>query len=168
MALTYEPIYTTVTGSDTTTINITGIPQTYSDLILSMTTRAQQNSPVLLQRINNSASYTYSFQRVAGTGGTVSSISALNDPSVELGQMGNTGIANANFGLILEFPEYTNTSTNRVWVYSSAGIGTTVDQMRISQGAAMNTNTSAITQINFYNATFDAGTSITLWGVLKA
>ena len=119
MAVTYEPIATTtVSGGSTTTITLSSIPQTYTDLVMVWT-----------NLLGNNTGATFYFNGTTGTGYDYVYTFAQN-ASVFTGEATNAGSINAVAGNLHEYNEswtnifnYTSTSTNKSIISRFAGTG---------------------------------------------
>lgn len=167
MAATWIPIFTTVTGASTTTIDITNIPQTYTDLVLSMVTRdAASNNNDIVVRFNNIQTATYNTGRIQLTGSTISYpfLTNTNGPVVNISGTRANGWAS----VYLDIQDYTNTNLNRTALFLSGSPGDAASTQQMRQGVVMNTTTNALTSLQFVTTNYEAGTSITMWGIKEA
>ena len=166
MALTYEPIYNTILGSNQTTIDITSIPQTYTDLILSIVTRdPANNNAVVGMTFNNITSATYYGSTSTYTSG---STTYQNPAATTACTLGSTGyFATGNWGTWeIDIQDYTNTNINKSLLFSNGAPASGRDAQQFIHGAFMQTNsTPAITSVQLKGMTYEAGSSITMWGV---
>ena len=82
MPATYQPIETqTVSGTSTSTVTFSSIPQTYTDLVLvSAITQSADVSNYL--RFNSDTGTNYSRTRLVGTGSSATSVRGTNDVGI--------------------------------------------------------------------------------------
>jgi hypothetical protein len=166
MALTYEPIYNTILGSNQTSIDITSIPQTYTDLIISVVTRAPStDNAVLGITFNNITSATYYGSTATAAAG---SVTFQNPAATTSCTLGATGIfASGYWGTWeIDIQDYTNTNISKSLLFSNGAPAATRDAQQFIHGGFTETSsTSAITSVQLKGMTYEAGTSITMWGV---
>jgi hypothetical protein len=164
MPKTYTPIATLKLSSDTSGASFTNIPQTYTDLIVvfngngSGGTTGYNNYTFTF---NNDTASNYSRTRLQGDG---TNVGAVRDSNVARHDI---FVPNAGEGpgtSIINIMNYSNTTTFKtaLWRDSFSATGGYVIAW-----AGLWRNTAAITRIDFPN-TFKAGSSWTLYGILKA
>jgi hypothetical protein len=178
---TYEAIATnTVSGSSTTTVTFSSIPQTYTDLVLVMSVRASavtfNNMNFMNTTLNSDTSAIYSptFLYYRNTGGGASAISSrgTNENNFNLG-----GIATNNFGssifstYTINFMNYSNTTTNKTVLarIATGGDLTAMDDAWAAVG--LYRSTSAISTISVSpssSGNFVAGSTFSLYGIKAA
>lgn len=168
MAKTYEPIATTTTSSNATTISFGSIPNTYTDLRLVLVGTCSGNGNIFL-RFNGDTSTNYSqtYMYATGTGTNV------------------VGSGNINLSaLYLTLPQTTSTTipylyTIDIFSYKDASLNKTAlirqnaDQNgsgTVSSNVGLWRSTSAINTVLFYvNAmNFTNGFTATLYGIKAA
>jgi hypothetical protein len=169
MPATYEPITTTTVANTTTTqITISSIPQTYTDLKMVIVAGSGGS---LRMWLNNSNSTELSDVTLAGQAANVyGTYSASTTKSYIAGIFDVMPSGASNYGLYtVDIFGYTGTSANKGWLATEAGnLGNTGV---VSASAGVYRNTSAITRIDLdlFNSTgFTSGSTITLYGILKA
>lgn len=172
MANTYKLISSTTLTSTQTAINITSIPQTYTDLVVQGYIGQTSGGNTYAQfafRINNNSTgspyYTNWFRSegstlTAGGNGT----DAVYFPIVSTGG----GDANAMGAFEMYFPQYTGAANK---IGRLLGGGSPANNASTNYYGMYYTSTSAITQINFIysggpETGFVTGTNIRLYGVL--
>ena len=164
MASTYEKIATTTLSSATATVDFTSISGSYTDLVYVMQVTTSSGGNYTRIRFNNDTGSNYSVTRLSGDGSTASSTRLSNQTYIEIDNVSfvNTTIANR----ILQIQNYSNTTTYKTVLgrnnNSSNGAGAIVGLWR---------STSAITSISVFleaSGTFNAGSTFTLYGILKA
>jgi hypothetical protein len=155
MAVTFEPIQTYTLGSAGTT-TFSSIPQTYTDLFISIDANANPAQNINLQ-FNGDTSSAYSGGYMTGNGSTTSQGQFNNQTAGCLvGQ-----IYNGRGTMLININSYTNAK------YKTAlgQAANTVDSIAICCGVWR--NTAAITSIKI-NSTLDAGSVLTLYGIKAA
>jgi hypothetical protein len=165
MALTYEPIFTT-TLTSAAAINITSIPQTYTDLVFSAVFQGSTVGENVTFRINNVSGSVYGVNSIIGGNGSVTFSSANNN--LTEANIGNSG-QGAWSGLLMDIQDYTNTDINRTVQYTLGQLGTTSSNTFIRQGVWSSNNSTALTSLQFgISNNWAAGTSVTMWGIKEA
>jgi hypothetical protein len=162
MTATYEKITSyTVTGSAVSSFDITSIPGTYTDFkaILYSAPGAAFDDEVLIS-CNSDSGNNYSMTVIGAFSGTLQSSRRSN---VAQWHIDNNSPANTNGVYIMEFMNYSNSTTYKTMANRSGKGGTSV-------AASINLwrNTAAITSLNFRLAsllTYQVGTTITLYGI---
>lgn len=169
MALTYEPIQSQTLGSNSTTIDFTNIPQTYTDLVLVINwaqSDAGQSNWLRLGNGSFDSGTNYSITEIRGNGSSATSHRSSNASQLYWGfyVIGNTSQTNT---AILHFQNYANTNiyktilsrNNNASSSTYAGTDATVGLWR---------STSAINQIRFgidASTTYQTGSTFTLYGI---
>ena len=168
MPATYEPIATTTLGSAASTITLSSIPATYTDLRLVVTGAATSVGIYLNARFNSDSGTNYSVTSLLGTGA-----SAISGRTTSAAQM------------LLSTNQLTTTNPSMVTmdIFSYAGSTyktslNTASNDKNGSGITLRNvglwrSTSAITSITLLDTyggggQFDAGTTATLYGILKA
>jgi uncharacterized protein (UPF0333 family) len=160
MPATYQPIESRTLGSAASSVTFTGIPQTYTDLVMVCRFINTTGSPYGRFTINGDTGSTYSSTWLEGTYSSASSGRASNDNAAWLyynGAAGTSGLTTT----ITHFNNYSNTTTNKSIITrfgSTPQVGTYASLWR---------NTSAITSltINAFVENFQANTTLTLYGI---
>lgn len=166
MPATYEPIATTTLGSAAANFSFTSIPSTYTDLRLVLV--PTKPSGVLAPRIrfNSDSGSNYSFTNLWGNGATVYSNRATNADSIYLHYDGYPVGSNVGFGTVDIFSYAGSTFKTVLCTQSSDknGSGSVARYVNLWR------NTAAITSILVFEdfGSFGAGTTATLFGILKA
>lgn len=163
MPVTYEPIATTTLGSAASDITFTSIGSAYTDLRLTLNASSSLNGFPRMQ-INGDTATNYSRTTLFGDGTAVTSGRTGNAAFLALSGDNVTSIPTL---FLIDFFSYAG-STNKTMLLENArdlnGSGTTTRQVFLWR------STAAITSIKLYLSTntFDAGTTATLYGILKA
>lgn len=161
---TYSTIATTTLGSTVNSYTFTGIPSTYTDLIL-VGRFATDNPSSLNLNVGNGSIDTgsnYGWTYLQGDGSTASSARGSNDGRIFSGES-NTGSMQTN--IIIQFQNYSNTTTFK----------TSISRFNQSTKATQATvglwrSTSAINQVRITAAgnNLNSGSTFTLYGIASA
>jgi hypothetical protein len=164
MAVTYDSIATTTLGSNTGTITFNSISQSYTDLILIFSGRLASASATSKCRINNDAGTNY-FQVNAGGNGvsTAGSIQSSVD-GFRLGEV-IAGLTNTQQTLIMNFNNYSSGSMRKMCNWRVSSI-----TGEVGWYTGIYNSNSAITRLDLVEPvrTWATGTTVTLYGILKA
>jgi hypothetical protein len=165
MATTYEKIATTTLGSASATITFSSISSAYTDLRLVITALQGSGNNIAL-RFNSDSGTNYSRTRLIGNGTSATSTRATDDTEIDLNR---------------EALSSTNPSLYEVDIFSYAGstyktLLATSNEDRNGSGSVVRAvglwrDTTAINSITITSLSADtmgAGTSATLYGILKA
>jgi hypothetical protein len=164
MAITYEPIASVTLSSTATTITFSSIPATYSDLRLTFWQAVTGGYPQYT--INGDTGTNYGFTDIRSNGNAVSQSYSNNSNPLYLN--GNDTGDTYPWFYTLDFINYAG-NTHKSWIAINSG-----DKNLYNGGGQMTSsiniwkNTSPITAISFYGATFGINTSATLYGIKKA
>lgn len=162
---TYVPIQAITLSASATSITFTGIPQTYTDLVIVANAGAVTNNvPGLQLRFNGDTSSLYSTTRVNGNGSLAQSARNSNSTVIEGGNY-STGFptfANGGFVWTCNVMNYSNTTTNKTVVARFSAATTDAGAM-----TGLYRSTSAITSITLLvtSDNFASGSTFTLYGV---
>jgi hypothetical protein len=159
MAITYSPIAKTTLGSPQTDVEFTSISQSYTDLIIVISGSADPAQNVNM-RVGDGSVDTgtnYSATYLAGNGTSASSGRFSTQSSALVG-----AIYTDRGNCIVHLQNYSNTTTYKTFLgrQNSAGVQT-------GAYVALWRSTAAINTIRFINS-FDANTSLTLYGIASA
>lgn len=163
MPSTYAPIQTQTLGSNQSTITLSSIPSTYTDLILVVNAKWSSTNGNCFVRFNGDSSSNYNWIRLSSNGSATASANASNATSlVNLFDMENPTTTLGFFMFYIK--DYASTNY-KVTYYSH---NTTTDYLKryISQWRS----TSAINSISFTNdsASCVTGSTFTLYGIKAA
>ncbi len=160
MASTYEKIANTTANGSSSTIDITSIPATYTDLVLIINGYITGSSGTDYKiRVNSDSGSNYSRTFFQGDGSSAVSYRESNVTST-YGYLQYTNPAVS----ILNFMNYSNTTTYKSIVHRDNAASSVVVVT-----SSLWRSTSAITSISLIaNANFASGTTFTLYGILKA
>ena len=167
MATTYEAIATvTVTGATAASIDFSSIPATYTDLLLSYSTRQNSgNAPSLLVKFNNSSS-DFTSIHLQGSGSAVSSGSSPSNYAGNSDGSSNTASTFANGTMYI--PNYAG-STNKSYSVDDVQENNATEAYA-TLIAGLWSQTTAINQITLYNASNNLvqHSTATLYGIKKS
>ena len=166
MATTFQPLATTTLGSSAAEITFSGISSSYTDLVVVFTPILSNTFNVFL-RINGVTTNTYNSERLMYTGasGTSASNTLIND-----GLWIGTGMTNAPVAIMVNLPQYKNTSVIKTFTSQFAGANTGTRYAGVCAGN-QSSSTVAISSITLRNNggdVFQTGTYATLYGILAA
>ena len=166
MPTTYDAIATTTLTSNQGTITFTSISQSYTDLVLVFSGKLASSSATAKCRINNDSSGSY-YQMNAAGDGTLTAGGAQNAlDGFRLGEA-RAGLIATQQTMIMQFPNYSSGVMKKMchWRNSSPGSGGEVG----FYVGSYNSNT-AITRLDLVEPvrTWATGTTVTLYGILKA
>jgi hypothetical protein len=164
MTVTYEAIATySVSGSSVSSYTFTGIPSTYTDLILVASVLRTSTSDTRVQVGNGSidTGNNYSYTFLGGNGSSPSSFKVANAGNWDLGYATTASFTT----LTTQFQNYSNTTTHKTAL--SRFSSTTGD---VAAFASLWRSTSAINQIKIYqfSGNLDIGSTFTLYGIKAA
>lgn len=160
---TYEPIATASGTGSNKTISFTSIPSTYTDIVAVLTFQTTSADYIYL-RVNNLSTSIYSFTQLFGNGSTAGSARVSNQTeSTFEATVASPNVCNA----IINFMNYSNTTTNKSWILRTNDSTATVRGI-----AGLIRTTSAIDRIDFSvlgaSPNFTTATTITLYGIKAA
>jgi len=163
---TYEPIATTTLGSAASTITFSSIPATYTDLkIVWVYKDAGTSNETAWLRFNSDTGSNYSRTTLRGDGSAASSTRNTNSTAIFV----TAGNSDSTIDQMLTVDVFNYAGST----YKTALIDSVQDENGsgwVSRIVGLWRNTSAITTIDlFLNGTnMAAGTTATLYGILKA
>lgn len=158
---TNVPIASITLSAATRSVTFSGIPQTYTDLVMVMTgTNATGGAGSVRFQFNGDNTSVYSSTRLLGNGTSASSTGNLNESSANVGYYSDSIIGNN----IVSIMNYSNSTTYKTCLHRS-----NATDSRAQTGVALWRNTSAITSITVLNGTgnydFTAGCTFNLYGI---
>lgn len=163
MANTYVAIATTTVGAaGTNTIEFTSIPQTYTDLLIKLSSRPTTGAAGGDLSIGfNSSTSSFTSRYLLGSGSAASSSTG----TVLVGLVGSTTTASTFASTEIYIPNYTSSNYKSYSVESCEEANATLAYMAILAG--LWSNTAAITSIQLTNArpTFAQYSTATLYGI---
>jgi hypothetical protein len=166
MPATYEPIATVTVGTATSTITISSIPATYTDLVLVGAVTVSPDPATVIFRFNNDTSSLYSQTLVAGAAYGTASERESNQGRINIGA--TAGATTSPNAFIASINNYSNTNVNKTILsrWSVAGGSNTTAQALVG----LYRSTSAINRIDIiaFSANFTTGATLTLYGIKAA
>lgn len=160
MTATYENIATTTLGTDTSEVEFTNIPQTFTDLIIVREGAQNATSNLSIQVGNNSydTGNNYSGTQLFGNGTSALSDRFSNDSRWYANYSNSTN----RFMSIYQFMNYSNTTTNKTMLGRNSD-----GNFYASSYVFLWRSTAAINRIKFYLFTngIKSGTTFTLYGI---
>jgi len=164
MAITYERIAATTLSSTTATITLDSISSAYTDLRLVVVAFGSGNFNMNV-RYNNNSSSVYCLQSIRGNGSGASYANSVNQTSWSLSQFANYGIT--PFIMTFDIFSYANSQFKTTLITQAndrngAGI--------VEAHAGLFAASSAISRIDIISGApyFSAGTTVSLYGILRA
>jgi len=165
MAITYEPIATTTLSSAAASITFSSISSAYTDLRVVVNAIGTATGDPWF-RLNANFATNYSYTEIGGNGATASSYSVANDTKLYINLIAG-GIFTTPTMYTIDLFSYAG-STNKTSLITASqdknGSGS------VGRSVGLWRNTAAITQIQLRvdSTTYAAGTTATLYGILKA
>lgn len=166
MASTYDPIATTTLSSTTSSITLSSIPSTYTDLKVVFVGNFTSGSDQVKLRINGDTGGNYSGTSIYGNGSSATSDRyTFGATSIQLAR--DVAMTTAIETTSIDLFSYAGSTYKSMLIERSAdknGSGT------VSRQIAMWSSTSAINSIRIYtdSLSFAIGTTVTIYGILKA
>lgn len=168
MPATYDAIATTTLSSPSSSISFSSISQSYTDLRLVVVWQTDNSgtSSNFLVRLNNDSNTYYSDVTVYTTGASVSTLNERNLPYFNMGYVSST--ENTFWGYqLIDILDYKSSSYKNVLNTAGYDRGSTGGVAWRSVG--LYRSTAVISSVQFFVAgNFVAGTTATLYGILKA
>jgi hypothetical protein len=166
MATTYDKIATTTLSSATASINFTSIASSWTDLRLVMI-YAGSTTAYATFRFNSDSGTNYSWTEMSGAGASASSGRITNAGSI----YGSLGLYNPSMWTLDIFSyagsTYKTALVNEIADANGAAAGGIAPKVALWRSTAAITSVNIIAQFGSPN-TFGAGTTATLYGILKA
>jgi hypothetical protein len=157
MPSTYTPIATTTLGSNAGSVTFSSVPSIYTDIIAVCNIKLSSASTIYTQ-VNADNGNNYSKTSLEAENGAVTSSRNSNINSPLFGYSADTN----NFGnTIINYQNYSNTTTNKTFIGRGNYIGFVVASVALWR------NTAAINEIKILGS-FATGSSFTLYGVKSA
>jgi hypothetical protein len=164
MPSTYEPIATTTLSGSTSSVTLSSIPSTYTDLIVEFVFGVASGDDILL-RFNGDSGSNYSSTRLVGNGTAAASTRTTSSSGILPRTPANQSTAITTSWRV-NVMNYANTTTNKTTIarYDFADGFTETD-------VGLWRNTAAITSLAIFTANnfnFSSGSIITLYGIKAA
>ena len=154
---TFEAIATTTLGSDTSNVTFSSITGTYTDLVL-VVNGGMASQAAMVVELNSDTGSNYSITRLYGDGSTATSDRFTSQNYLDMGFFQ----ANLNNNSIIQFMNYSNSTTNKTVLTRWNSPAFTVSVVGLWR------NTAAITSIKLFNATavnLKSGSTFSLYGI---
>jgi hypothetical protein len=170
-AQTYEPIATTTLANSTTsTVTLSSIPSTYTDIRIVVSNYKSVNANQTIGMSYNSITTGYSFTYLNGNGAAASSGRASNASTINAGFTAGSSTT-VPIMVTIDIMNYANTSTYKTALLRYSGERGGSGEVDAIVGLC--SNTAAISSINFtMNADptsyFSSGTVFTIYGIKAA
>lgn len=169
MAITYEPIQSTTLGSASSSVTLSSIPSTYTDLVLIVgNALTSVNGYAFTFGVNGDTGSNYSGTILGGNGSSAGSArysSISNTSTYFTGYY--SGLSTTDPGVsILQFQNYANTTTNKTILSRGNSASKSTEA-----SVWLWRSTSAINQITIYaqsGSNMAAGVTFTLYGIKAA
>jgi len=167
MAVTYEPIATSTLSSAAASIAFTSITSAYTDLRLVVTSLASSSTIGGMIQFNSDTGSNYSYTRLTGDGATASTTRTSAFTQLNTAFSGNATTTIPMLQTVDVF-SYAGSTNKTILVTSQSdknGSGA------VERSCGLWRNTAAITRIDIFPnsaSNFAAGTTATLYGILKA
>lgn len=168
LAVTYEPLATTTLGSAASQIEFSSIPATYTDLVLVCTATATTGGTYAILRLNPATASTYSGTRLIGSGTSAISSRETSQNALELRSDDGVGMSTSTptFMQINVF-SYAGSTNKTVLASMSNDLNGSGGVSRIV-GLCQNTAAITVVRLLVPGDTFKAGSTASLYGILKA
>ena len=163
---TYEPIATTTLSSNTATVTLSNIPNTYTDLIIVATLRGSNDTESdIWITINSDNGSNYSSTRMYAQSSSTGTDRGTNSTSINIGRQGGTVFAPN----IIQFFNYANTNVYKS-ILARSGHATSGAPISLAN-VGLWRSTAAITSISFIQLgaqSYKTGSTFTLYGIKAA
>jgi hypothetical protein len=169
MTATYDKIQSTTLGSNQTTVTLSTIPSTYTDLVLVCDPSATSDGATIFFRINGDTASNYSFTELSGNGSSAASGRASSATRIDFGGVVGVSSTLGNSNLIIHLMNYANTTTNKT-IIGRLNNGSSGSFPGTAATVGLWRSTSAITSISFTTnaAQQKSGATFTLYGIKAA
>jgi hypothetical protein len=163
---TYTPIATTTLGSATSTVTFSSISGSYTDLRFIINYGLSTVTSARL-KINSDSSTNYSYTGIRGNGTNATS---YRSSSSNIGTFAfnifpdNTLSGNA----IIDFQNYSNTTTNKTWLSRSNAIGGSYAGAEALVGLWRQTSALSSVEFSLDAGQYITGSTFTLYGIASA
>lgn len=165
---TYTPIASVTLSSAQSSVTFSGIPQTYTDLIVvcNFGTTSVSPSPSLVFQFNGDTGTNYSMTNLRGNGTTTGSSRQTSATSMNFIYFDGSTIVETVFANIMN---YSNTTTFKTVLGRGNSVSNTASGTQASVGLWRSTSAiNSITVLLDTATTFLAGTTFNLYGVANA
>jgi hypothetical protein len=162
----FELISTTILSSAAASVTFSSIPQTYKHLQIRMVTRGNNSSGVFALYGSFNGNQTYAWHRIKTDGTSVTADGFGSQGVMVIGNQPNTNdTSNVFSGTIVDIPEYTSSSKNKILKYISWFVGSNYGF--VHAGSAAQFDTTAINSITIgqQGNQFITGSRFSLYGI---
>jgi hypothetical protein len=164
---TYEPIATTTLSAVSSSVTLSSIPSTYTDLRAIVYLKSTGTSDYGLRGyINGDTGSNYSETNLQGYGSSAVSSQLSDQPQASY--TFTYGFSNEGALFTFDFMNYTNTNTFKTFLVRNSNVQGSSGSVDAS--VQLWRSTSAISSLNFFPASneFAAGSTFTLYGIKAA
>jgi hypothetical protein len=156
---TYTPISTQTLSSTASSVTFSGIPQTYTDLIIVFNGTLSSGTSVYGIRYNSDSGSNYSWTSLRGDGSAASSARDSNSSRILCGWIGTSQVTE-----VIQIQNYSNSTTNKTNITRN---NSTAASTYVSANVGLWRNTAAITSVTILpdSSTFASGSTFTLYGI---
>jgi hypothetical protein len=164
MPRTYEPIATQTLTSTVSTVVFSSIPQTYTDLELSVSSLGDSATASVNVRFNSDSGSNYSVTRIYGNGSAAASNRYSSQTSLQIGDYQLQSGSEVPL-YICKINSYSNSTTNKTTLSRS-----NTTSYWVSFQCGLWRNTAAINSITFVmgSGSFISGSVFTIYGIKAA
>jgi hypothetical protein len=167
MGKTYEPIATTTLGSNQTSVTISSIPATYTDLVLIINAKNDTLTNTEI-RFNGDSASNYSNTALSGNGSSASSSRESNNTSISIDNVAYMTTGDFSYSNIIQIFNYANTTTFKTLIARANSAANGVDAIV----GLWRKTPEAITSLTILTTTgtrnFITGSTFTLYGIKAA
>lgn len=158
---TYVPIQAITLSSATASVQFTGIPQNYTDLVLILNGGLTTTGQSFRFQFNGDTSSLYSYTWMAGNGSSASTNRVSNGTGINAYHVSGQSDTAIKNNVILQLQNYSNTTTNKTCILR----GNT--DLETAATAGLYRSTSAISSITVLatNGNLQSGSTFTLYGI---
>lgn len=159
---TYEPIATTIVTSGTS-VTFSNIPQTYTDLVLTLTGTVDANCQIVFQ-VNSNTGTNYSLTYLYGDGTSAGGSRATTANMITYGALCGVVTSNSKYSATMNIQNYTNTSLYKsIYVQSMS-----LDQVETVANTFRSSSAITTIKILFDRAANFTNMTLTLHGIAAA
>jgi hypothetical protein len=165
---TYTPLATTTLGSNTASYTFSSISGSYTDLVLVCNIQQVTDGEQVAIQVNGDTGSNYSRTYLCGDGSTAHSGRSTSATSILVDHHATPPTSNSFSVNIVNFENYSNTTTNKTVIARSNSLSTYGGAVQIT---GLWRSTAAITSITVFCTTgrnMKTGTSLTLYGIAAA
>lgn len=170
MPATYEPIASTTLASPATSISLTSIPATYTDLRVVFYFKYETTASATSVRFNSDSGANYGYTYLYTPGSSLGTSTSGSGSRILLDAV--SAASTTYFSLWeADIFNYTSSANKSILDKYNKNVNTNDGTSVLSRHARVWTNSAAITSIafaRFDGNSFATGTKATVWGILKA